>query len=49
VFALCAQSRGVRIINVVENYSAGLLDQLRKHFLDSREIRIKIEVFFFDI
>ena len=48
-FALAAQSRGVRIVNVVENASAGLIDQLRKHFFDSREIGIEIEVFFLDV
>ena len=48
-FALAAQSRGVRIVNVVENASAGLIDQLRKHFFDSREIGIEVEVFFLDV
>src|SRR5215469_13789629 len=48
-FALSAQSRGVRIINVIENASAGLIDQLRKDFFDGREIGIKIEVFLLDV
>ena len=37
-FMLAAQSRCVRIVNVVENASAGLIDQLLEHFLDRCEI-----------
>src|ERR1043166_6435342 len=48
-FALSAQSRGVGIIKVVDNASAGLIDELPKHFFDGSQIGIEIEVFFLNV
>ena len=45
----CAQSRRVRIIDVVKNRFAGLLDKLRKNFFDRLEIDMKIEMLFLNI
>ena len=48
-FAFPTQSSGVRIVNVVENCSARLLDELPKHFFNRSQVGIKIQMLFLDV
>ena len=44
-----ANSRGVRIVGAIENRAFGPVEQLAKDRLDRRQVRIKIEMLFFDV